>query len=105
MAKPNKNRKKFYDAYKGQNRLERNKVKKQERHEKRNARFAERKAAGKSYSYNKETSSEVCESNVGSKRHTDIARLESIFAKLDYEINEEKMKQKIRAHKEKKTVD
>lgn len=101
MAKPNKNRKKYYDAYKGQNRLERNKARKRERHERRNAKFAERKAADKCYVYDKETSSDVCESNVGSKRHTDVAKLESIFAKLDREILFEKMKQKSMARKEK----
>lgn len=43
MAKPNKNRKKFYDAYKAQGRREKNKARKAAQLEKKLAKFAARK--------------------------------------------------------------
>ena len=43
MAKPNKNRKKFYDAYKAQGRREKNKARKAEKHEKLMAKYKARR--------------------------------------------------------------
>lgn len=43
MAKPNKNRKRFYDAYKAQGRREKNKARKAAQLEKKLAKFAARK--------------------------------------------------------------
>ena len=54
MAKPgNKNNKARCDKYKQQSRRAKNKALKQERHEKRMARFAKRKAEGKDYANRK----------------------------------------------------
>ena len=51
MSKPNKNRKKYYETYKQENRRLKNKEKKREKHEKRMAKFVKRRKEGKAYSY------------------------------------------------------
>ncbi len=90
MAKPGGMKKKC-EKYKNQARLEKNKDIKQKRHEKRMQRFADRKQAGKTYEYSKDQSSHKQESNKCSRqpRHTEYCKLESLFAKLDLEMNRE----------------
>jgi hypothetical protein len=90
------------DKYKMSGHKEENKRLRKLRHEKRLARFAKRKEDGKCYSYSSENSSGLNESNVGSNqaRHTNYAKLTSIFRKLNNQIAEETMAEKARIQNE-----
>lgn len=91
MSKPNKNRKRLYDAYKSQGRRELNKQSKQDRNKKRIARFEKRRSEGKAYVYKKGQFSGECKSNNNSNKYTEYAKLESIFRKLENALAKEKM--------------
>lgn len=90
MSKPNKNRRKYYDAYKQEGRLLKNKEKKKAKHEKRMAKFAKRREEGKSYSYKpnpyKEGTDEfILEENrrrVKNVRPISIGKWDSVMRKL-----------------------
>lgn len=109
--KGNKSNAKCYDSYKMSGRKDTNKKLKQARHEKRLARFAKRKEEGKCYEYSasraetkrKEALEEgvVLGTNVDSNRgtHTHYAKLTSFFRKVDYQIEEDKKKEKAFARK------
>ncbi len=90
MAKPGNNKKRC-EKYKMRGALAENKLKKQKRHEKRIEKFKKRREEGKCYVYQARDKSERPKepnSNVGSNRgrHTEYARLTSLFSKLDREI-------------------
>lgn len=90
MAKPGNNKKRC-EKYKMRGALAENKLKKQKRHEKRIEKFKKRREEGKCYVYQARDKSERPKepnSNIGSNRgrHTEYARLTSLFSKLDREI-------------------
>ena len=98
MAKPGNNKKRC-EKYKQRGALEKNKALRQERNEKRIAKFAKRREEGTCYVYHKrdpDVPPKMPESNVGSKqgRHTDYAITRSIFAILDRKIAAEKAAEK-----------
>ena len=100
MAKPGNNKKRC-EKYKQRGALERNKALKQERNEKRIAKFAKRREEGRCYVYHKrdpDIPPKEPESNIGSKqgRHTPYAILTSIFAKLNRYVVAEKAAEKIK---------
>ena len=120
MARIKNNNKRNYDKYKAEGRLERNKKKKQERHEKRLQKFAEKRASGNGYEYSKEhTQAKIksfenypdCDMNVFNqydhinKKWKDggckceYSRVRSVFAKLDNEMNKAKAAAKARIEK------
>ena len=90
MSKPNKNRKKYYETYKQENRRLKNKETKREKHEKRMAKFAKRRKEGKAYSYKPnpfETGTEkyILEENnrrCKNNRPIDIGKWDSVMRKL-----------------------
>ena len=98
MSKPgNKNNKQRCEKYKAENRRAINKQKKAEKHKKKMQKFADRKAAGKSYVYDKKHAEEKRNagipigSNINSKKHTDIAKWDSVWAKLNNEKQKKMM--------------
>lgn len=104
MAKiKNPSNKKRYDAYKNSGRRLINKAENQKKHKKRMERFAKRREEGKSYEYKpnpyKEGTDEYImeESNRASKKSArlDIAKYDSLMAKLDYQLKKEKEAKKI----------
>lgn len=90
MSKPNKNRKKYYETYKQENRRLKNKEKKREKHEKRMAKFVKRRKEGKAYSYKPnpfETGTEkyILEENNRRRKNNrpiDIGKWDSVMRKL-----------------------
>lgn len=114
MSKPNKNRKKYYETYKQENRRLKNKEKKREKHEKRMAKFAKRREEGKAYSYKPnpfetgtekyilEENSRRCKNN----RPIDIGKWDSAMRKLknrrDKELELAKARKEARRENRKK---
>lgn len=90
MSKPNKNRKKYYETYKQENRILKNKEKKREKHEKRMAKFAKRRGEGKTYSYKpnpfkKDSEEYILEENNRRRKNIraiDIGKWDSVMRKL-----------------------
>ena len=98
MARPGNN-KKSCEKYSREGRLEKNKKLRQERDEKRKAKFAKRREEGKAYEYKpnpyKEGTNEYNRETLQrfdktQNKKTEFQRWRSIFAKLDNEIELEK---------------
>ena len=103
MAKPNGNRRKFYDAYKSQGRREKNKERKAAKAEKRAEYFRKRKEAG--------TAARLHEEHKADKNYKpepqdpvwkDYGRLKSWYDRLDYQIEEAARKAKLEKEKKHK---
>lgn len=103
MSKPNKRHKEKCQAYKQSGRREFNKAKKQERHEKRMAKFAKRREEGKTYEYKpnpykqgsknwKHERDDRAAKNTG--KRLEIARMDSIWRKLNNELEAEERARK-----------
>ena len=92
----NKNHKDRCQRYKSEGRRELNKKKKAARHEKRMKRFADRKAAGKCYQYDKKKTEKKIKdripigTNLNSSKKTEYAEWDSIQRKLDIIYEQEK---------------
>ena len=105
--KGNQNRKKSYMKYKAEGHLEINKKKKQERHEKRMNKFAEKRTLGNGYVYSKErTANETPDkkSKLNGNLKTEFAKYRSLFAKLDNELKDKKEKEKMNLKKQSSNI-
>lgn len=84
------------EEYRRSGRRELNKAEKQKKHLARIAHFAKRKEEGKTYKY--VPPKDAKERNIRAKKNVDrrlpIAQLDSLFGKLEYQLNQEKLRAK-----------
>ena len=102
-AKKYKRMQKKCEDYRRSGRREINKAEKQKRHLARIEHFAFRKEAGKSYVYTPPTTNSEKEKRTKKNvdRRVKIAQLDSWFGKLEYELNQQKLRAKEFAMKKK----